>query len=113
MTISAKWFLPALLLLTTGCAILQPHKEERNSVSRQITAAETNIKSAKDAGAASYAPKELQQAESDLKMAKGKSDKKEYDLALTLAKSSESFATQALKKCEEAKRRSVGKKPKQ
>ncbi len=108
----AKLFIPTVFVLLTGCAMLQPQKAAMNSSSKQIAAAELRVKAARDAGAASYAAKNLKMAEADLQTAKSNQTKKVYDLALTLAKSAESFANEAVRKTEEAKRKEADSKSK-
>jgi len=101
--------IPAVFVLFAGCAMLQPHKKEMDAASKQIASAELRLKAAMDAGAPSYAPKELKMAESDLQVARSNQSKKAYDLALTMAKSSESYANEAVRKSEEARRKEAEK----
>lgn len=101
--------LPLSLLLLAGCAILQPHKKEMDEASRQIAAAELKLKAARDAGAAAYAAADLRRSEGDLEAARTNLARKSYALALTMAKSAESYAGEAVRKSEEAKRKEAAK----
>lgn len=102
---NTRTLLPALSVLLAGCAMLQPVNKEMDAAARQITAAEQRLKTARDAGAAAFDPKDLKQAESDLQTARNNHGKKAYAMALTMARSAESYADTAVKKSEEAKRK--------
>ena len=98
------YFAVAFCVLFTGCAGLNARKEAKTA-SQNVAAAEASVKAAKQGGATTCAAMELKLAESDLKLAKSNLGKKAYSLALPLAKSADSNAAAAAKKCEAAKRK--------
>jgi len=100
-----RYLLAAVCAALVGCAGLNTKRNETKDASQKTAAAEVSVKNARQSGAASCASQELKMAESDLKLAKSNLDKKAYGLALTLAKSADSYAVAATKKCEEAKRK--------
>jgi hypothetical protein len=74
-----------------------------------ISAAELRVKAARDAGAAVCASRELNSAESELEVARSRQAKKAYAPALAMAKASEAYSDEALRKCEEARRKKTEK----
>ncbi|KAF0127331.1 MAG: hypothetical protein FD189_398 [Elusimicrobia bacterium] len=102
-------FVPAIFFFLAGCAVLQPHKKEMDAAAAGISAAELRLKAARDAGAAVCASRELKSAESELRGARSSQAKKSYAPALALAKASGAYSDEALKKCEEARRKEAEK----
>ncbi|MBI4057629.1 MAG: DUF4398 domain-containing protein [Elusimicrobia bacterium] len=98
------------LVFVIGCASLTTKKNEQIETERSVQAAEADVRTAREAGAATYAPTDLQEAERDLKSAKAKLQKKEYSSADTLAQSAISAALDALNKTEVAKKKEGKKK---
>ena len=104
MTKTKKCLLMGVCAVLAGCSGLNSRRAAKDA-RQQTLAAEVSVKAAKQAGAASCAAKELKLAETDLQFAKGNLAKKDYQLAVSMAKSADSNAGAALKKCEEVKRR--------
>jgi len=100
-----KYLLLAVCAAFAGCAGLNAQRRDEKAAARKLEQAEKSVSAAKQGGAASCAAKELKMAEANIKLAKGDLNKKEYVRALTLAKSADLNAAEALKKCEAAKRK--------
>jgi uncharacterized lipoprotein len=105
MTKINKCILAGICAVLAGCSGLNAQRRAAKEAQQQTLAAESSVKAARQAGAASCGAKELKLAETDLQFAKSNLAKKDYSLALNMAKSADTNAGAALKKCEEVKRR--------
>lgn len=100
-----RYLLICICAVLAGCSGLNAQRREAKDASQTVSAAEVSVKSARLGGAATCATVEMKLAESNLQLAKSNLEKKQYGLALTLAKSADSNAAAAVKKCEEVKRK--------
>ena len=110
MRANAKWLILPSLVLLAACAGMQRKAQERDTAQKWMQTAETDIQTARQAGAETYAPDELDEAVWGLKAAKEKFQIKDYSSALSSAQSASSAAREAKSKSEGAKRKETERK---
>lgn len=105
MTDMKKWSILLACAMFAGCAGLNAQRREARAASEKYAEADLAVNAARQAGAKTCAPKELKLADTDLQMAKGSLEKKDYGVAVRFAGAASVNAAAAVAKCNEAKKK--------